>query len=87
MPVEDDNDIPPEAAALLKTAEQEHWERALEIGLKIAMRAQQKLGYSSIMMSAQANGDILASLLKSSLDTKAAYARVDLVRGDFQKLT
>jgi hypothetical protein len=45
------------------------------------------LGYSSVMLTKQTNEDVVASVIRSSSDAIAAYARVDHARRDFQKLT
>jgi len=86
MAVEDDQDIPEQAREALKKAEREAVERALDLGLAIAMRAQQKLSYHTIMMTAQPNRDVVASIVTLYGNDRLPYARVDWPKGQYQKI-
>lgn len=85
MAIEDDEDIPEEARKALKAAEEEELRRALDIGLKITMRAQQKLGYSGVMLRMTSNRDVVASVVASASSGQAVYARMDWATGKYQK--
>jgi hypothetical protein len=85
MAIEDNENIPEEVRKALKEANKEALESALDWGLAVAMRAQQKLRYRHISMTMQQSGDVVAGIVTLDGKDKVVYAHVDRVTGEYIK--